>query len=69
MDLKGKNREMRPLWHFPPGAEGQSWELGLPCPDQDLGEQIMQSRQGILVIILNGAGAALCQPSDTVPAF
>lgn len=38
---------------FPPAAEGQSWELGLPCPKQGPGELgslwTMQSRQGIPV--------------------
>lgn len=38
---------------FPPAAEAQSWELGLPCPKQDLWEfgslWAIQNSQGIPV--------------------
>lgn len=58
---------------FPQQLKGRAGSWACPAQSRILGSLAPYGKykadKEFLSLILNGAGAALCQPSDTVPAF
>lgn len=63
----------RPLWHFSQQLKGRAGSWACPAQSRISGSLApcgqCKTAKEFLSLILNGAGAALCQPSDTVPGF
>lgn len=68
-----KLRKKRPLWHFLQQLKGRGGSWACPAQSRISGSLGLcgqcKTEREFLSLVLNGAGAALCQPSDTIPAF